>query len=139
MSKTLSTILTIFKVAKILARVVFILCLIGAGGCLLGLCVLPFVGSVIPADVLLDEGVNLSSSYLSCLTGLVGCAGRSVFAYLSERYFLNVLNDGTPFTFKGSNELFRLGVITIDVVRYSDSLSVSKKAKIGTIEKLQSS
>lgn len=139
MSKTLSTILTIFKVAKILARVVFILCLIGAGGCLLGLCVLSFVGSVIPADVLLDEGVNLSSSYLSCLTGLVGCAGRSVFAYLSERYFLNVLNDGTPFTFKGSNELFRLGVITIDVVRYSDSLSVSKKAKIGTIEKLQSS
>lgn len=113
MSKTLSNILTIFKVAKIIAKVVFILCIIGGAGCLLGLLTLPMAESVLSEDILLEQGLSIASAYLGCLVGVIACAGEAIFAFLAERYFKKVLSAGTPFTFDSAKESFRLGITSI--------------------------
>lgn len=114
-NKALSNILTVFKVAKILAKVVFILCIVGGAGCLVALSVLPFFGSVLPMELLTDEGLNVPSLYLACVMGAISCAGEAVLAFLAERYFGNVLAAGTPFTLEGSKECFRFGIASIIV------------------------
>lgn len=115
MSKTLSNILTVFKVARIIAKVVFICCIVGGAGCLLGLTLLPLAGGLLPAELLAEEGLTLSSACLACATGLVVCVGEVLVAFWAERYFQNVLTAGTPFTFEGAKESFRLGVASLIV------------------------
>lgn len=115
MSKTLSNILTVFKVVRIIAKVVFILCIIGGAGSLLTLISLPFVGSFLSDSSLLDEGISLPSTYLGCIIGIIACVGEAILAFLAERYFKNVLNAGTPFTFDSANESFRFGITSIIV------------------------
>lgn len=110
MGKTLSNILTVFKVARIIAKIVFILCIIGGAGCLLGLSALPLAEAVLSA---VGEGVIVSSAYAGCIIGLFACTGEAVFAFFAERYFKNVLKAGTPFTFEGAKESFRLGIMSI--------------------------
>ena len=111
MSKTLSNILTVFKVAKIVAKVIFILCIVGGVGCIIGLATLPVVGVL--TQVIAEEGLALASAYLDCIVGAITCAGEAVFAFLAEKYFDNVLNAKTPFTFDGAKESFRLGIASI--------------------------
>ena len=113
MSKTLSNILTVFKVAKIVAKVVFILCIIGCAGCIFGLIMLSVTGDLLSVAIFVEEGFDLPSAYLGCIVGAIVCAGEVVFAFLAERYFGKVLNAGTPFTFEGAKESFRLGIAAI--------------------------
>ena len=103
MSKTLSNILTVFKVVRVIAKVVFILCIIAGAGCLFGLAALPF--ERIPSVTEL--------SYFACIAGACVCAGEAVFAYLAEKYFQSVINEGTPFSLDGAKECFRLGIASI--------------------------
>ena len=113
MSKTLTNILTVFKVVRIIAKVVFILCIIGTAGSLLGFLCLPLVGSLVPEEILLEEGVNLASAYPACIVGAVTCAGEAVFAFLAEKYFRSVLDAQTPFTEAGAKECLRLGIASL--------------------------
>lgn len=113
MSKTLSTILTIFKVASIVAKVIFILCIVGAAGCTIAICTLPLIKMFLPSQILIDEGIDLASSLPACVVSLIACAGEGVFAFMAEKYFGNVLNAGTPFTHNGAKESFRLGLASI--------------------------
>ena len=113
MSKTLSNILTIFKVVRIIAKVVFILCIIGGAGCLLGLLTLPLAESVLSSEMFLDEELSIAYAYIACMTGIIACIGEAVFAFLAERYFKHVINAGTPFTFDSAKESFRLGITSI--------------------------
>lgn len=113
MSKTLSTILTVFKVAKIVAKVIFILCIVGGAGCLVGLATLPLLDLAVAAEFIAEEGIELGAVYIACVTGAVTCAGEAVFAFFAERYFGHVLSSGTPFTFGGAKESFRLGITSI--------------------------
>ena len=113
MSKALSNLLTVFKVAKIVAKVVFILCIIGCAGCVLGVLLLYMTGDLLVAEVFVEEGLSLPAAYLGCIVGAIVCAAEVVFAFLAERYFGNVLNAGTPFTFEGAKESFRLGIASI--------------------------
>ncbi len=127
MSKTLSTLLTIFKVAKIVAKVIFILCIIGGAGCLLGLLTLPLAASFLSAEELVEEGLTLPSAYLGCVVGAISCAGEAVLAFFAERYFKHVLAAGTPFTFDGAKECFRFGITQLIV-----SVSISILAGIAS-------
>lgn len=113
MSKSLSTILTVFKVVKIIAQVVFVFCIIGAAGCALSLAMLPFVGGMLPPELLLEEGLDLSATYQALWVGLIVCVGEIIFAFMAKRYFTNVLNVGTPFSFAGAKECFRLGIASL--------------------------
>lgn len=113
MSKTLSIILTVFKVAKIIAKVIFILCIIGGVGCLISLVTLPLLGGMIPKGMLLEEGLDFSSTFLGVFVGFIACVGEAICAFFAEKYFGRVLNDKTPFTFDGSKKCFNLGLISI--------------------------
>lgn len=112
MSKALSNLLTVFKVARIVAKVVFILCIIGCVGSGIGLVVLPFAGTV--QAWFESEGKDiLLSDYFDCIVSMLSCAGSAACAYIAERYFSNVLSAETPFTFDGSKECFKLGITSI--------------------------
>ena len=118
MSKTLSTIQTVFKVLKILCKVVFILCLVGGIGCAVGLLILSIV-PLAPLDIeeIIAEEADMSvaSLCITCIAGIVVCASEAVVFKFSEIYFTHELEAGTPFTYEGSKEIFRLGIISLAV------------------------
>ena len=113
MSKTLSNILTVFKVLGIIAKVVFILCIVGGAGCLLGLFMLPLASTPFVADALAKAEIGLESSYFACIAGAVVCAGEAVFAFLAEKYCQSVQKEGTPFSIDGSKQCLRLGIASL--------------------------
>ena len=113
MSKTLTNILKVFKVAKIVAKVVFILCIVGAAGSLLGLTFLPMAEKIISLQPEVAAETDFALAYSGCVVGLVSCIGEAIFAFLAGRYFKKVLDAGTPFTFDGAKASFRLGVASI--------------------------
>ena len=112
MSKTLSNILTVFKVLKVIAKVVFILCIVGGVGCAIGLVALPFADI---AEEFTKENLVGSAAYAACITGIIVCAGEAVFAYLAEKYFANILDEGTPFTHTCAKETWQLGLTSVIV------------------------
>ncbi|MCR5653239.1 MAG: hypothetical protein K6F88_05505, partial [Ruminococcus sp.] len=94
--------------------------LIGAIGCAVGIIVL----AVIPDGFKLGDvtihglieksaDVNLGTCYAAMGMGAVLCAGECVLAKFAKRYFVNELEASTPFTFDGSKELIKLGILTI--------------------------
>lgn len=103
--------MTIFKVARIVAKVIFILCIIGAAGCIVALFALPLVGLALPSVFFEESALYLPTAYLDCVSGLFSCAAEAVLAFLAERYFAKALKAGTPFTFEGAKECLRLGII----------------------------
>lgn len=129
MSKTLSNILTVFKVVKIISKVVFILCIVGGAGCLIGLTALPMMEALLPMDLLAEEGLDLPTTYLSCIVGLIVCVGEAIFAFLAERYFGHVLEAGTPFTLAGAKECFRLGIASL-IIEVATSVAAGVAAGI---------
>ena len=112
MSKSLSNIMTVFKVARIVAKVVFILCIVGGVGCVLGIITLPMVGDLLSSPMA-EAGMEAVAAIPACIVGGITCAGEAVLAFLAERYFANVLSVQTPFTEAGAKECFRLGVASL--------------------------
>ena len=103
MSKTLSNILTVFKVAKVIAKIAYIFAIIGAVGALVGL------GSLALSGVFVVE-FDIYFSYFTCINGFAACVGSAILLFRMEKYFAGVLRVGTPFTFDGAKEIFRLGI-----------------------------
>ncbi len=116
MSKSLSILQTIAKVARIVCKVLFILCIIGGAGCLVGLVVSLILGPIFEATGMFA----LRMSAMGCVVGLVTCVGEAILFYMGERYFEHELAAATPFTQEGAKELFRLGIASLII-----SLSVS--------------
>ncbi|MBE6531549.1 MAG: hypothetical protein E7679_05645 [Ruminococcaceae bacterium] len=138
MSKTLSNILTVFKVAKVIAKVAYILTIIGAVGCLIGALVSPMLYDFMPE---LSEDLDISWLYSAYISGTVACIGATVLLILSEKYFKNVLNAGTPFTFEGAKECFRLGIASLIIsvaVSIISGIAVGVALLLSGIESLDS-
>ena len=112
MNKTLSTIMAIFKVAKIVTKIVFIVCTVGCALCLVSAIIIPIFGSIV-IDILSEQGLDLAAACSASIAGSIACAGEAVCAYFWEKYFSRVINDKTPFTLEGSRECFNLGLICI--------------------------
>lgn len=121
--KTLNTIQRLFKIGKVLSRIVYIFCIVGAVGCAAGMICLPFgdmevfkIGGVtIHGLIGNDSEIDLNSLYAPLAGAMLICIGQAVAAKFSEKYFARELTAGTPFTLAGAKELFRLGIITICV------------------------
>ncbi|MBO7400975.1 MAG: hypothetical protein J6U75_07185 [Clostridia bacterium] len=121
-SKTLKTIQTLCKVGRILSKITFIICIVGAALCVAGiisLAVIPegikFDGLTIQGLVQKHAGVSVNTCYAAMAAGIALCAGGAVLAKFEELYFKRELASGTPFTFDGAKELIRLGVLTIAI------------------------
>lgn len=118
--KTLKTIQTLANVGRILSKIVFICCIVGACGCVVGLIsmtvgakTISLGGVTIEGIIKGETGIGMESIYLAVGVGLIVCAGEAVLARFAEIYFKNELADGTPFTFRGAKELLRLGILAI--------------------------
>lgn len=118
MSKSLSIIQTVFKVLKIICKVLFILCLVGGIGCAVGLLLLSLIplASIGISEIITDEAdMSIDSMCFACITGMVVCISEAVVLRFGEIYFTHELEAGTPFTYEGSKEVFRFGIISIIV------------------------
>ncbi len=117
MSKSLSILQTIAKVAKIVCKVVFILCIVGGVGSLIGLLALVVFGPSLVGGLghQFENEAALLSSISGCIAGAITCAGEVVLARMGERYFDRELEAGTPFTKDGAKEIFRLGIASLIV------------------------
>lgn len=118
MSKSLSTIQTIFKVLRIIAKVVFIICLVGAICSAVGLlilCLVPFMPHNVTDIISKETDMGIAAMCVACISGIVACVAEAVVARFCEIYFTHELEAGTPFTYEGSKEIFRLGIISIAV------------------------
>lgn len=119
--KTLNTIQTLSKIGKVLSKIIYICCIIGAAGCVVGIVSLPFadtgilkIGGVTVYGLIVNHaGIDLNSLYPLMAGAMIVCIGQAVTAKFGERCFSYELAAGTPFTIDGAKELFRLGIITI--------------------------
>lgn len=135
MSKTLSNILVVFKVARILAKVSFILCIVGAAGTLLGSFMLPLAYEF-ASELTEIEILDIYSTYCALIVGIFATTGAAVFSFLAEKYFKKVLEVGTPFTFDGAKECFRLGITSLII---SASVSIISAVVLGIVSMISGS
>jgi len=92
-TKTLKTLQVLAKIGKILSTIVFILSIVGAALCALGIPSLALIpdgfriGDVtIRGLVEQKAGWTLSTCYLALTQGLILCAGEAVLAKFAEHY-----------------------------------------------------
>ena len=118
--KTLQTIQTISKIAKIVSKVISVCCIVGLCMCIVGIVCLAIgaptfmIGDVTLETFLLNEkDTSMGSLYATMATCAIGCISSAILARFAVRYFDRELEDGTPFTLDGAKELFRLGILTI--------------------------
>ena len=120
MSKNLSIIQKVFKVLRIISKVVFILCIVGAVGSAIGLAGVALSSALLPLAELsefaeLEAEMSIPFAYITCIVSCIACIGEAIMAFYAERYFKHELEAGTPFTYEGANEVFKLGIISIIV------------------------
>lgn len=122
--KTLKTIQTLSKIGRIVSKIVYILCMVGAIGTAVGIALVATMGSKaisMSGDFVNQLGdeeaiaaikeVNLPMMIVPMAVGMAFCIAEAVISKFAENYFKNELDDGTPFTLRGANELMRLGII----------------------------
>lgn len=117
---TLKALQTLAKIGKILSTIVFIISIVGASFCLLGILCLAIIpdgftigGTTVHGLIEQKADWSLPTCYLALVQGVLLCAGEAVLAKFAERYFKRELDAGTPFTLDGSKELMRLGILAI--------------------------
>ena len=119
MNNTLKIIQTVSKVGKIISKIVYVCCIIGFCGCVIGIIAFACGTQILKFDgVSIEEWLekaqtNSASVYNAMVVGLVLCSAEAVLAKFGEKYFTRELADGTPFNLDGAKELTRLGILTI--------------------------
>ena len=130
MGKNLKILLGLAKAGKIVSLVIFILCVIGVAGCLVGMAALA-LGRALSLEIggVKIEGILAYAAHTSVggmlaalVTGLTVTAAEAVLAKFAEVYFCHVLAAGTPCTPAGVRELRRLGILAIALPLGSDML-----------------
>ena len=118
--KTLKTIQTLSKVGRIISKIIFICCLVGAIGCLAGIVSL----AVIPSGIQIGDttihgmiensaDISMGSLYAGMAVGAIMCSGEAALSKIAENYFKGELAAGTPFTFDGAKEMMKLAICAI--------------------------
>ena len=118
--KTLNSIQTLSKIAKVISKVIFICSIVGLCLCVAGIVSLAIgadglkLGGVTIQGILQDKGdISDGTLYANLARAVVYCIGTIVLAKFSEIYFKNELKAGTPFTFDGAREMLRLGIMSV--------------------------
>ena len=116
MSKSLKTLQTISKIGKIISDIIFVCSIIGAVACIIAVSALASSQNIIledqsMVDLIESMGINFVTVIFSCVISIFACIGSAVVAKFASNYFANELEDGTPFTYAGSKELLRLGIL----------------------------
>lgn len=120
MSKSLKAIQILSKIGKILSKIIFICCIVGAAGCLIGAISIGILGETkftlgSTEFILSTIDINkfsFTNALCGATAGFVFCLAEGVLAKFANLYFVNELKAGTPFTKEGANEMLRLGILT---------------------------
>ena len=128
--KSLNTIQTISKIAKVFSSILFVFSIVGFCLCIVALFSSAYtfesfkLGGV-NFDSILQDKADLSESMINSVfaQSAVIFAGTIVVAKLSELYFKHELKAGTPFTFDGAKELMRLGIISVCITIGTEIIS----------------
>lgn len=117
MEKTLKTIQILSKIARIISKIIFIITLVCAIICLAGIFMLALAQSIpsINIDSIVSNatGADIAVAYFSCFVGVIACVFECILAKFAEIYFKNEIAAGTPFTYEGSKEILRLGILAL--------------------------
>ena len=121
------------KLGKILCSMVFVLCIIGVIGSVIGIAFLAAgVDAVHIGGITLKSIVRINSG-TSIETANILCSGEAVIAKFAEHYFKGELLDGTPFNMERSKELTQLGIITIGVMMEGKTTPLTTSSNRATI------
>lgn len=122
-SKTLKTIQTISKVCMVISKIVFIVSIVGASMCGVGiLCLglgyttaLNLAGINIYGLINAESEMSVAGIYVHMVIAAIACGLQIAMAKLCELYFRHELEAGTPFTFEGAKELKKVGICLISI------------------------
>ena len=119
---SLDKIQKISRLGKILCSIVFVFCMIGIIGSVIGIAFLAagvdavHIGGVtLKSIVQINSGTSIETANIYMAVAIILCSGEAVIAKFAERYFKGELLDGTPFNMERAKELTQLGIITIGV------------------------
>lgn len=148
--KTLQTIQKTFNVFRVIVKVAFILCIIGAAVFAVGaLCALTqhFGGTVFsllgePLK-LFDENADLLQKYTELLSAAITLTADAILLGFTHGYLKAESSDGTPFTESGAKKLKKLGIrfiyIPITAIVVSQAIAILQGVKnIGVTDNLWS-
>ena len=103
------------KLGKILCSIVFVFCVIGIIGSVVGIAFLAagvdaiHIGGVtLKSIVQTNSGTSIETANIYMAVAIILCSGEAVIAKFAEHYFKGELLDGTPFNMERSKELTRL-------------------------------
>lgn len=118
--KSLQTLQRLSNLGKILSKIVFVFCMVGAGLSIAGIVCLALDIGAFKADYISagsiiknNAGVSIGTLYATMVMSVILCSGEAVLAKFAEHYFRGEIQDGTPFNFERAKELQLLGILTI--------------------------
>ena len=117
--KSLRRIQILSKVAKVICIVLFVMAIVGAVGCVLGLSLfslaLPFEikeGVTLEA-YLAEKGVSVAAAYAGMGTGLFMCGVSIFLSYYNKLFFERELKEGTPFSMVIVKDMRKTALVNI--------------------------
>lgn len=118
--KSLEIIQKIVKVLKILAKIAYIFCIIGAVASAIGAASLFAIdeNSEIwkkALEAIQPDTIDLAAVRCTCLTGVFVCAAGAVLSWFSKRLFEDELAAGTPFDRHICKDMLKVGIIYLAV------------------------
>ncbi|MBE6693738.1 MAG: hypothetical protein E7589_03120 [Ruminococcaceae bacterium] len=123
MTKSLKTVQVFFKIAEIISLVLLIFSIIGAVGGFIGAGLIFAVGDLempgmdgtVSSIIMSEAGLSYWDICYSCVVAVIGCVGMGILYKFAHVYFKNENAVGTPFTYEGSKELLRLGILAMAI------------------------
>lgn len=129
--KSLKIIQTLAKIAKIVSKVLFICCIVGACGCVLGVIALAFgvqemkFGERSLEIILMEEAnTTVNTLYAIMVVGIILSTGEAVICKLAENYFAKQLEAGSPFDFSFAKSTLKFGIFVVCIPLIAMFLSI---------------
>lgn len=125
--KSLRIIQALAKIARIICLIVFILCIIGAAGCLIAIIVVSSLRNVVLYegktlnDILLENRATFEAVLAALIVGLLSTGVGIYLSKYNELFYKRELAVGTPFKMEVVKDMRKVSVVNIVV---SFSLSV---------------
>lgn len=118
--KSLQTLQTLARIGRVLSKIVFIFCIVGAVLCVVGAGLFAAFGDqifeygAVSIQGLIDsEGAPAAVVYYMTGIAFVTCVLEAILSKKAERYFVHELAAGTPFTMEGARELQSVGILSM--------------------------
>ena len=119
--KSLKIIQVLAKIIWVICKILFVLFIIGAAGCLMGLILFSSVQGLkvnseqTVAQLLAEKGVQPALAYAGMSAGLISCGGGIFLAKYNELFFKEELDVGTPFKRDIVSKMRKVALVNIIV------------------------